>query len=137
MMQRIALLACLLLGGIASAQIVEGFEDPVLDARYSAFIETIRCMKCQNQSIAKSPADQATDIKLVIKELMEAGQSNGEIRAFLVERYGDFISYKPPFKPSTWLLWFAPGLLLLGAGLAFYRILRTRMSQPLDEALDG
>jgi cytochrome c-type biogenesis protein CcmH len=136
-MRQVVMLACLLLGGVATAQVVEGFDDPVLDARYSAFIETIRCMKCQNQSIAKSPADQATDVKLVIKELMEAGQSDSEIRAFLVERYGDFISYKPPFKPSTWLLWFAPGLLLIGAGFVFYRILRARMSQPLDEALDG
>lgn len=135
-MRQLVCIAGLLIGSIASAQMVEGFDDPELNARYSDFVETIRCMKCQNQSIAKSPADLAGDIKLLIQELMLEGRSDNEIRAFLVERYGDFISYKPPFRPSTWLLWFAPGLLLIGGGFAFYRVLRERMNQPLDEALD-
>ena len=72
-----------LLGSLAAAQVLEGFEDPAMQARYTQFIETIRCMKCQNQSIAKSPADQATDIKQLIREMMAKRRSKTEIQEFL------------------------------------------------------
>ena len=112
---------------------VEGFEDPAQDARYRDLIHSIRCMKCQNQSIAESPIDVAADLRREVREMMAEGQSDGEIKSFLISRYGDFISYQPPFKPSTWLLWAGPGLLLIGGGFVFARILREKMQQPLDE----
>lgn len=112
------------------------FEDPELEAEYRELIHSIRCMKCQNQSVAESPVDQARDIQRLAYEMKAEGRSNGEIREFLIARYGDFISYQPPFKPSTWLLWAAPALFLIGGGLVFARVLRTRMQQPLDEELE-
>lgn len=129
--------AALLLGisGASLAQ-VEGFENPEEDARYRDLIHSIRCMKCQNQSIAESPIDVASDLRREVREMMTEGRTDDEIRSFLISRYGDFISYQPPLKPSTWLLWAGPGLLLLGGGFVFTRIIRDRMTQPLDEELD-
>jgi cytochrome c-type biogenesis protein CcmH len=133
----LALGAMLALGASLGAQeIVEGFDDPVLDARYRDLIHEIRCMKCQNQSIAESPIDQAGDIRRQVRVLMADGMSDAEIRSYLADRYGDFINYRPPFKPSTWLLWSAPVLLLGGGAFVFARVLRERMGQPLDEDLD-
>jgi cytochrome c-type biogenesis protein CcmH len=132
---RSSLLSAALLLGISMTALaqVQRFEDPALDARYREFIHSIRCMKCQNQSIADSPVDVAADLRREVREMMAEGQSDDEIRTFLISRYGDFISYQPPFKPSTWLLWAGPGILLLGGGFVFARILRERMQQPLDE----
>jgi cytochrome c-type biogenesis protein CcmH len=136
-MHRRALLLSLLLAGAATAQVThEGFDDPELDARYREFIHTIRCMKCQNQSIAESPVDQAAEVRRLVRDRMAAGESEDEIRAYLISRYGDFISYRPPLKPSTFVLWAAPVILLLGGGFIFARIVRTHMRQPLDEELD-
>jgi cytochrome c-type biogenesis protein CcmH len=115
---------------------VLGFEDPELDARFRKLTHEIRCMNCQNQSIAESPADQARDVRRIVWERMRDGQSDDEILDYLRSRYGDFISYMPAFKPSTWLLWFAPALFLLGGGLIFARIVRARMQQPLDEDIE-
>jgi cytochrome c-type biogenesis protein CcmH len=111
----------------------EGFDDPVLDARYRDLIHSLRCMQCQNESLAESQVDLAADLRRQVREKMADGWSDAEIKDYLIARYGDFISYKPPFKPSTWLLWTAPGLLLLGGGVVFARILSVRMRQPLDE----
>jgi len=128
----------LALGAAALAQSdVEGFEDPAQNERYRDFLHTLRCPQCTNQSVAESPGGTADDIKRLVRERMAAGQTDAEIRAYLVSRYGDVISYRPPFKPSTWLLWLAPALLLAGGGFVFARILRTRMQQPLDEDLDS
>ena len=133
----LAMAALLALGAALNAQdIVEGFEDPELDARYRNLIHEIRCMKCQNQSIAESPIDQAADIRRQVRVLMVDGLSDAEIRAYLAERYGDFINYRPPFKPSTWLLWSAPVILLASGAFVFARVLRERMGQPLDEEID-
>jgi cytochrome c-type biogenesis protein CcmH len=130
------LLLTLLLGFsvFAKAQ-VEGFDDPELDARYRELIHTIRCMQCQNQSIADSPAATAIDLRRQARELIQEGRTDNEIREYFAERYGDFINYQPPLKPTTWLLWGAPALLLLIGGFVFARILRGRMQQPLDEEL--
>jgi cytochrome c-type biogenesis protein CcmH len=93
-------------------------------------------MKCQNQSIAESPVDQAADIRRQVRELMQEGMSDNEIRNFYAERYGDFINYQPPLKPKTYLLWAGPGLLLIGGAFVFVRILRVRLQQPLDEDIE-
>ena len=135
---RSLLLPVALLLGISATSLaqVEGFEDPEENARYRDLIHSIRCMKCQNQSIADSPIDVAADLRREVREMMAEGQTDDEIKSFLISRYGDFISYQPPLKPSTWLLWAGPGLLLLGGGFVFTRIIRERMNQPLDEDLD-
>ena len=130
------LLPTMLLGMSCAAQAqVEGFDDPALDARYRDLIHTIRCMQCQNQSIADSPAATAVDLRRQTRDLMLEGLSDNEIRLYFAERYGDFINYQPPFKPITWLLWSAPALLVLLGGFVFSRIIRDRMQQPLDEEL--
>jgi cytochrome c-type biogenesis protein CcmH len=128
----------LLVLGSAFAQVesYEGFSDPELDARYRNLIHSIRCMKCQNQSIAESPIDVATDLRRQVRERMVEGQSDSEIRAYLASRYGDFINFLPPWKPSTWLLWTAPALLMLAGGFAFVRVVGSRMRQPLSEDLE-
>ena len=137
MMRRSLLVGLIALAGALHAQgLIEGFEDPALDARYRDLIHTIRCMKCQNQSIAESPVDQAGDLRRQVHELMEAGRSDAEIRDYLAARYGDFINYRTPFKPTTWLLWSAPLLLVFGGIVVFARTLQKRMNQPLDEDLD-
>jgi cytochrome c-type biogenesis protein CcmH len=114
---------------------INGFDDPELDAEYRGLIHSLRCMLCQNQSVADSTADQAQDIRRRAYDLMAQGNSPEETREYLVSRYGDFITYKPPFKPSTWLLWAAPALFLIAGGWIFARVLQRRMQEPLDEEL--
>jgi cytochrome c-type biogenesis protein CcmH len=133
-MRALVLIMASLFGAAALAvDTQESLDDPVLDARYRELIHSIRCMKCQNQSIADSPIDVAADLRRQVREMVAAGRSDSEIKSYLASRYGDFILYQPPLRPSTWLLWAAPGLLLVGGGVVFARILRVRMQQPLDE----
>jgi len=87
--------------------------DPKLEARARALSAELRCMVCQNESIDESHADLARDLRLLVRERLLAGDSDDQIRAFLVRRYGDFILLKPAFKLETWLLWGAPFLVLL------------------------
>jgi cytochrome c-type biogenesis protein CcmH len=134
-------LLCLVAAFVAipvhAQDVFQCFDDQAREAQFRELIHTIRCMKCQNQSIAESPVDQAQDIKRQACELQrDEGFSDGQVRTWLADRYGDFINYRPPFKPTTWLLWSAPLLLLVGGGVVFARILRNRMSQPLDEDLE-
>lgn len=110
----------------------EGFDDPVLDARYRSLIHEIRCMKCQNQSIADSPIAVAADLRRQVREMMAAGRSDADIKDYLASRYGDFILYQPPLKPTTWVLWAGPPLLLILGGVIFARIVRSRAAQPID-----
>lgn len=104
----------------------EPFDDPSLQARYDQLIEEFRCLVCQNQAIADSNATLAADLRREIHRMLSEGMSDAEITKFLVERYGDFVLYRPPVKPSTWLLWAAP-LLFIGIGaLTAFLILRRR-----------
>lgn len=104
-------------------------EDPALEARVKAFSYNLRCLVCQNETIADSRAPLAVDLRNQVKAQFEAGKSDDEVRSWLVDRYGDFVLYTPPMRASTWLLWFGPGLLLLcGAGWLLYR-LRSRQSE--------
>jgi cytochrome c-type biogenesis protein CcmH len=136
-MRRLATAACLLLaytaGVVHAIDTEEAFDDPVMNERYRALIHEIRCMKCQNQSIADSPIDVAADLRRQVREMMASGRTDAEIKGFLASRYGDFILYQPPLKPSTWVLWGGPVALLGLGGLVFFRILRARSSQPIDE----
>ena len=107
------LLACLLSVSSYAAIDVYDFDSPQQEAQYRGLIEELRCPKCQNQNLAGSDAPIAQDLKQKTFDLVKDGRSDGEIRVYMQERYGDFISYKPPVRPSTWILWFFPPLLLI------------------------
>ncbi len=100
-------------------------EDPVVEQRLISIAEDLRCLVCQNESLAGSRAELANDLRREVRELIKSGKSDAEIKEFLVSRYGDFVLYKPPVKPTTWLLWFGPLLLLLGAVWLLIRTIRT------------
>ena len=89
------------------------FDSPQQEAQYRGLIEELRCPKCQNQNLAGSDAPIAQDLKQKTYDLVKDGRTDGEIRNYMQERYGDFISYRPPVRPSTWILWFFPPLLLI------------------------
>jgi cytochrome c-type biogenesis protein CcmH len=97
-----------------------------LEARLKRLETDLRCLVCQNQTLAESDAPLAADLRREIRELAAAGRSDEDIRAFMVARYGDFVLYRPPFKPVTWLLWVGPFALLLGGGLVWWSVLRRR-----------
>lgn len=100
-------------------------DDPRREAQAKALMETLRCLVCQGQSIADSDADMAADMRALVRERIAAGESPGEIRAWLIERYGNWVSYDPPVEPVTWPLWAAPFLLVaLGLWLARGRFRR-------------
>lgn len=105
-------------------------DDPVLEAKATALMHTIRCLTCQSQSIADSDASMASDLRSEIRERIAAGEDPEAIRTWLIERYGDWISYKPTADPILWPLWAAP-IVLLGAGgvLAFSRMRRRKGEQ--------
>jgi cytochrome c-type biogenesis protein CcmH len=114
---RAAALICLLLLAPLAARAVQPDEimtDPRLEARARALSADLRCMVCQNESIDESHADLARDLRFLVRERLQAGDSDDQIRAFLVRRYGDFILLKPPFKLETWFLWSAPFVILFG-----------------------
>jgi cytochrome c-type biogenesis protein CcmH len=91
----------------------KAFEDPALQSRYEQINRELRCLVCQNQTIADSNATLAQDLRREVREMIEAGKSDEEIRTFMIERYGDFVLYRPRMTASTFLLWAAPVLLLL------------------------
>ena len=118
-------------------------DDPVLEARVMRIAAELRCLVCQNQTIADSHADLAVDLREEVRELLQGGQSKQQILDYMTARYGDFVLYRPPVKTTTWLLWFGP-LLLLGGGLAALALVlrhRSRLSadqfDPDDEADDA
>lgn len=107
------------------------FESPEQEQRYRHLIEELRCPKCQNQNLAGSDAGVATDLKDRTYELMMQGKSDDEIRAYLIERYGDFITYKPPVRGSTAVLWAGPFVLLfLVAAILVWRVRRQPSGYP-------
>jgi cytochrome c-type biogenesis protein CcmH len=131
---RAAVLSCLLLLAPLAGRAVQPDEimtDARLEARARALSAQLRCMVCQNESIDESHADLARDLRVLVRERLEAGDSDDQIRAFLVRRYGDFILLKPPFKLETWLLWGAPFLMLLtGGGIIFIARRRQKSLAP-------
>lgn len=101
--------------------------DPRQEAAAKALMEQLRCLVCQGQSIADSDAELAGDMRHMVRSRIAAGQSPSEVRRWLVERYGNWVSYKPPLEPATWPLWLAPLVLIgLGAWLARSRLRRRR-----------
>jgi cytochrome c-type biogenesis protein CcmH len=107
--------------------------DPVLEQRVMALSAELRCLVCQNQTIADSNAPLAEDLRNQVREKMRQGASDSEIVGYMVARYGDFVLYRPPLKLTTVLLWFGPLLLLAGGFIVlFRRVLRRRPAQDLE-----
>jgi cytochrome c-type biogenesis protein CcmH len=100
--------------------------DPALQARYRALTHELRCMQCQNQSIADSPVGLAADLRREVREMLMAGRSDAEIREFMVARYGDFILFRPRFAAHTAWLWAAPAVLFVLGAIIAVRIVRQR-----------
>jgi cytochrome c-type biogenesis protein CcmH len=128
MMKRIILLLTVLVSlfGAALAKEAQPNEDPKIEARMKTLTEQLRCLVCQNETLADSRADLAEDLRKQIREQIRAGKSDQEIIAFLTERYGDFVLYKPPVKKTTYLLWFGPFVLLIAGTGVLYRYLKNR-----------
>lgn len=117
-------------------------EDPALQQRYLALSHELRCMQCQNQSIADSPVSLAGDLRREVRDLLTAGKTDDEIRQFMVDRYGDFILFRPRVSARTAWLWSAPFVLILVGGVIAYRIVRQRASlvdsdnDPVDDVME-
>ncbi len=112
-------------------------EDPVVEQRLITIAEELRCLVCQNESLAGSRADLAMDLRREVRTLIKSGKTDAEIKEYLVNRYGDFVLYRPPVKPTTWLLWFGPLLLLIGAVWLLVNIIRRNQSQKDSPVLDA
>ena len=110
----------------------KAFDDPVLQARYETIISEVRCLKCQNQTIKDSNAFLADDLRREIRRMLAEGKTDDEIYDFLVVRYGEFALYRPRMSGKTLILWIAPGLFILLGGIVAIRVVRTRMSMPID-----
>ena len=127
-------LLCLI--ALPSWSVIDGhkylFQDPEDAARFEQLAEDLRCPKCQNQNLADSNAPVAADLRDKVYELMQEGKSDDEVVTYLVDRYGDFVRYKPPFRLDTLLLWGGPALLLL-FGILLLALLRRQQVQPVAE----
>ncbi len=123
--------------GVHAAEAVPLAEDPVVEQRLIIIAEELRCLVCQNESLAGSRADLAMDLRREVRTLIKAGKSDAEIKEFLVSRYGDFVLYRPPVKPTTWLLWFGPLLLLIGAIWLLISIIKRNQKQKNTPVLDA
>jgi cytochrome c-type biogenesis protein CcmH len=127
------LVSVLLVLGCAS----HAWADEALDARLKRLESTLRCLVCQNQTLADSDAPLAADLRTEIRELAARGRSDEDIRRFLVARYGDFVLYDPPFKTVTLLLWLGPFLLLVLGAFVWRRVMRRRAQPPADAPSDA
>jgi cytochrome c-type biogenesis protein CcmH len=132
--------AALLVAFVAAAigkEAVPAAADPALEQRSMRLAEELRCLVCQNQSLADSHAELALDLKQQIREQLKAGKSDQQVVDFMVERYGDFVLYRPPLKANTVVLWFGPFLLLGAAVAGLFIYLRRRRSALAPEALSA
>jgi cytochrome c-type biogenesis protein CcmH len=137
-MTRKQLLRALVLTGLSALSVAAwafdaapAFADSARQQRYLALVHELRCVVCQNQSIGDSNADLAADLRHQVRELIQSGKSDDEIKHYMTDRYGDFILYKPRLSPQSLLLWLAPLILLLTAGWLIKRIVQRRAQEPL------
>ncbi|MEP6549523.1 MAG: cytochrome c-type biogenesis protein [Gammaproteobacteria bacterium] len=113
-------------------------QDPALQARFEQITKELRCLVCQNESIADSNAELAADLRGQVQELLVAGKSDDAIFKYMTDRYGEFVRFSPPLEPKTLFIWGAPFLMLVLGGVIVFRIVRKRASMPLDdEAVNG
>jgi cytochrome c-type biogenesis protein CcmH len=108
-------------------------QDPVLQARFERIAKELRCLQCQNETIADSNADLARDLRRQVREMLVAGSSDDAIFKFMTDRYGEFVRFAPPLSAKTALIWGAPFFMLLLGGLIIYRVVRQRSRMPIDE----
>ena len=114
------------------------FTSATEEARFHALTGELRCVMCQNQSLADSNAQIAHDMRREVLALMRQGKSDAEVKRFLVDRYGEFVLYRPEVGAHTWLLWFGPGVVLLGgAGLLVWIVRRRAAATPAAQDTDG
>ncbi len=113
-------------GALSAAEDTYQFSNPEEEAQFKQLTEELRCLVCQNQNLADSNAELATDLRNEVYGMVSEGRDNQEIIDFLVDRYGDFVRYRPPVKSTTYLLWFGPFLLLVIAALLLVRAIRRR-----------
>lgn len=130
------LVACLLVGLSCSAGAIKpmSFNHPAKEARYEALLHELRCLVCQNQSLATSNAELAADMRSVVYRKIMAGKSNAQIKQFLVSRYGEFVLYQPPLSIKTWLLWFGPPVLVIVGLMVLLIAVRGRWQQATTTA---
>lgn len=108
-------------------------EDPVLQSRYEHLTHELRCVVCQNESVADSDAFLAQDLRTQVQQMLVAGKTNEQILDFMTDRYGEFVRYRPPLDARTVFLWGAPFALLLVGFVIIWRVMRHRMAQPIDD----
>lgn len=112
------------------------FEDPAQQARYERLARELRCLQCRSETIADSNAQLAVDLRRQLRELMAAGKTDDEIMSYMTGRYGDYVMYKPPLAPRTWLLWAAPALLVLGGGITAAIVISRKSKLPDTDPSD-
>lgn len=136
-MKRLAFVCLLMALSVPSFGAIEIYEFKTAEdeARYKALIEELRCPKCQNQNLAGSDAPIAVDLKNQTYQMINDGRSDTEIRAYMFERYGDFISYKPPVRPSTWILWIFPPILLIVLLIGWFY--KAKQGRKISEQVDA
>ena len=120
------ILASLCLATGVTAQVAQPVEDPAIEQRMKELTKQLRCLVCQNETLADSQAQLAEDLRRDIREQLKAGKSDKEILAYVTQRYGDFILYNPPVKATTYFLWFGPFLLLAIGTVLLFRYLKRR-----------
>jgi cytochrome c-type biogenesis protein CcmH len=137
-MKRIAVLLMMVLTAPLALAIDtdKAFDDPGMQARYDNIIAEVRCVQCQNQTIRDSNAMIARDLRREIRRLLTEGKSDAEVYDFLVQRYGEFVLYRPRMSGASLLLWLAPGIFLVVGAVVVFRILRKRMTLPIDDDTD-
>jgi cytochrome c-type biogenesis protein CcmH len=129
----VLLVAAFLMSSAAAIDTDKRFDDPKLQARYEQLISEVRCLQCQNQSIKDSNVSLAADLRREIARMIEEGKTDEEIADFLVVRYGEFALYRPRSTGKTLVLWLAPFLLVLFGVFALARVVKHRMSLPIDD----
>ena len=125
-MKRLFLLWALCVSTVWAGEAQPMAQNPQVEARLVVIAEELRCLVCQNESLASSHAELAEDLRREVRKLIQQGMTDAQIKSYLVERYGDFVLYRPPVKPLTWPLWFGPFALLLLAVWGLLRYLRQR-----------
>ena len=127
-----ALLALFAAAAVFAKEAAPLSDDPVIEARMLRITSELRCLVCQNQTIADSHAPLAEDLRAEVRELLRKGATDQAVRDYMTARYGDFVLYRPALQPKTWLLWFGPGAMLLGGAVALVLLLRRRWRLPDD-----
>ena len=140
-MTRLRFFSLLLICLVASLAIAKDAqplgEDPAVEQRLTKLSQELRCLVCQNETLAESRADLAEDLRREIRQQIKAGKSDKEIVAFLTERYGDFVLYRPRVTPTTYLLWFGPFVLLLGGLWILFTYIRQRRDSLSEKPLSA